>query len=426
MRRILIVVFLAVLAGAFYWKRPKTIAPAPVSKASVHALPGLLSASNENTILAINALGDIWGWGSNGGLQLAVSDRLISPIPVQVTSGTPWAFVHAGSNASYAINAAGQLWRRPYSHSLNHDQYAYSYENLRIGHRIAYDVFLPELTWTKVMESWGIGAGLTTHGELWVWREERLSRHVFAENKEREQPLPVAQKIMAAQPWADFCVGKERFLAVAQDGSLWKFDGNMANTLRQSTAQEKSDAAANGITLQPIAAKARFDRVRCWMYADHVLLLTPNGELWGYGSNQYSELGNGDGDRSTPSKAVKESEIVKIGDAQWAEVAVAPGWSVGIQADGSLWAWGLNTSWQLGTGDTDGQDIPKLLDNTHRWLAIVTTHDSAAALNAEGDIYTWGAGSGGRLADGGASAGLRRPTKIFDNQPWGVGLGAAK
>ena len=66
----------------------------------------------------------------------------------------------------------------------------------------------------------------------------------------------------------------------------------------------------------------------------YTMVIDTNDNLWAWGANNYGQLGDG---TTTPHYTP-----VKVGDG-WQSVSTG-GWShtVGIKTDGSLWAWGAN------------------------------------------------------------------------------------
>jgi len=89
--------------------------------------------------------------------------------------------------------------------------------------------------------------------------------------------------------------------------------------------------------------------------------------------------------------------------AQWDPnvIAVAAGGNhtVAIKADGSLWAWGLNSFGQLGDGTTTNKDAPFNI-RTDSWTAIAAGDIHTVAMKNDGLVWSWGCGSSGQLGLG--------------------------
>lgn len=400
MKKLVLFVVVILLAGSLYkFEKGRRTQAAAAAAAAAKAVPkpvaavGLLSAGTDH-VLAVNENADIYGWGSNQSQALGLGRQPTVPVPTRLSSGMAVGYVYAGRSASYAITTSNRLLRRPFSSvDCRHTECGVT----------SYSWFYPEMTWRWVKEAWGLVAAIDTEDNLWVWREP-VSRLERPEDVKRVQVSPQNR-------WKDVCIGTDKIYAVAVDGSLWKYEGRFP------------DARAlgeRGLALSPVKIEARLEHVYCRDQAEHVLALDTAGRLWGFGTNTHSELGDGDGDRFTPSKPVAEAQMKQVSDKHWIDIAVGPGFTLGVAADGSLWGWGLNSFGQTGAGEQSGHDRPTLVDRTRVWVAVVAGFKFGAALTRDGEIYTWGENTAGVLGDGGAAAMRTTPTRIFDSQRWAV------
>ena len=83
----------------------------------------------------------------------------------------------------------------------------------------------------------------------------------------------------------------------------------------------------------------------------HTVLTKTDSTLWAWGSNVWTELGDG----TTVSKSVP----THIGLATtWAAVSAGSGHTLAKKTDGTLWAWGNNGSGQLGDGTVVNKNTP--------------------------------------------------------------------
>jgi len=126
-----------------------------------------------------------------------------------------------------------------------------------------------------------------------------------------------------------------------------------------------------------------------------------DGALFAWGANQEGQLGDG-------TSANQSSPVSSAGGGFWRTVASSPfdltgagssGHSLGIRADGTLWAWGRNDRGQLGTGDTAPRLEPVRISNKDDWKAVAAGLDFSVALNAEGRIFVWGDNTRGQLGN---------------------------
>lgn len=85
----------------------------------------------------------------------------------------------------------------------------------------------------------------------------------------------------------------------------------------------------------------------------HTVAIKSDGTLWAWGRNDYGQLGDGrqgDNDLHTPTQ---------IGsDDKWVLVSAGGYHNHALKSDGTLWAWGNNSSGQLGDDTTTHRDTP--------------------------------------------------------------------
>jgi alpha-tubulin suppressor-like RCC1 family protein len=64
-----------------------------------------------------------------------------------------------------------------------------------------------------------------------------------------------------------------------------------------------------------------------------------------------------------------------------------------------VYSWGSGTNYQLGTGNEHIQKLPRKVDALHGSLIVLVSAAKfhSVAVTAQGVVYTWGFGRGGRL-----------------------------
>ena len=87
-------------------------------------------------------------------------------------------------------------------------------------------------------------------------------------------------------------------------------------------------------------ARSGCDVVAIAASADHALVLTDDGSVWAWGCNTSGQLGNGT-ILSGPTWGVAvPAPVLGIGDV--VAIDAGDGFSLALRVDGSLWAWGRN------------------------------------------------------------------------------------
>jgi alpha-tubulin suppressor-like RCC1 family protein len=82
-------------------------------------------------------------------------------------------------------------------------------------------------------------------------------------------------------------------------------------------------------------------------------------------------------------------------------VAIAAGYShsLALKADGTVMAWGYNSSGQLGDGTTMQRLSPVAVPGLTAVVAIAAANRHALALKFDGTVMAWGDNSSGQLGD---------------------------
>jgi alpha-tubulin suppressor-like RCC1 family protein len=139
----------------------------------------------------------------------------------------------------------------------------------------------------------------------------------------------------------------------------------------------------------------------------HKLGIKSDGTLWGWGSNQFGQLGDG----TTNSQTVPE----QIGTAtNWVDIAANAGSSYGITADGKLWAWGVNNAGQLGDGTSNNSLVPEQIGTATNWVHVSACESHCFAITT--DHHMWGWGYGTYLNSDGNSSSV--PVQIGTDHDW--------
>ena len=127
------------------------------------------------------------------------------------------------------------------------------------------------------------------------------------------------------------------------------------------------------------------------MGGGHTLAVDDDGKLWAWGKNDKGQLGDG-----TTENRNAPVEIANDG-ARWVAVAAGLSFSVAIDSEGKLWAWGSNIAGQLGIGTTEDSLAPRQVGGPVSWRAIAAGNYHVLALDDNGVLYTWGDNGAGQL-----------------------------
>ena len=209
--------------------------------------------------------------------------------------------------------------------------------------------------------------------------------------------------------WASVSIGGGVVTAVKADGTLWTWGVTWDDIFTLTLGP-----SAN-IKAEPKQLGIDTDWVNVTTGGFHVLALKSDGSLWAWGVNRSGELGDG--------TTTNRSAPVQIGtDTDWAIISAGSMHSMALKKDGSLWAWGHNSGGQFGDGSsalrtTPRQTTPVQIGTDTDWVNITTSGSHTIALKSDGTLWTWGSNRSGPLGDG-TTTNNYVPTKVGTSTDW--------
>ncbi|MBC8029025.1 MAG: DUF4214 domain-containing protein [Pyrinomonadaceae bacterium] len=174
-----------------------------------------------------------------------------------------------------------------------------------------------------------------------------------------------------------------------RNGTAWGWGHNFYGQLGDGTNVNKSYAVQtqNLSSVVSIAAGRHFS-----------MALKSDGTVWTWGNNEWGELGNGSASTTQSSVPVQVVSLSSV-------VAISAGSShaLALKSDGTVWAWGANSSGELGGGSTDfaKHPVPRLVAGLANISAIAAGSSYSIVIDrADGSLWAWGNNVNGRLGDG--------------------------
>jgi hypothetical protein len=125
----------------------------------------------------------------------------------------------------------------------------------------------------------------------------------------------------------------------------------------------------------------------------HSIALKSDGSVWAWGLNTSGQLGDGTTtDRPVPAQISGLSGVVAV--------AAGANHSIALKSDGSVWTWGANYYGELGDGTTTGRSSPMQVSGLTGVVAVAGRGDQSLALKSDGSVWAWGYNYHGQLGDG--------------------------
>lgn len=125
---------------------------------------------------------------------------------------------------------------------------------------------------------------------------------------------------------------------------------------------------------------------------NHSLALKSDQTVWAWGLNSSGQLG--DGTTSNRSAPVQVSSLTTA-----TAIAAGLNHSLALKADGTVVAWGSNSNGQLGDNSTTQKTSPVAVSGLSGAVAIAAGTNHSLALKSDGTVVAWGSNGNGQLGD---------------------------
>jgi len=239
-------------------------------------------------------------------------------------------------------------------------------------------------------------------GTLWSWGDNTRGA-TGLETMTGNQLTPA--QVGTATNWTQVSAGSNHSLAIKADGTLWSWGDNWSGTTGLGTT------TGNQTTPAQVGTATNWTQVSAGSI--HSLALQSDGTLWAWGDNLRAPTGLGTttGTQNTPAQ---------VGTAtNWTQVSAGVQHSLGIRADGTLWAWGSNTLGRTGLGVTAGtQTTPIQVGTATNWAAVSAGPEHSHAVRLDGTLWAWGNNTNGRTGRGITTGIQNAPAQVGTATNW--------
>jgi alpha-tubulin suppressor-like RCC1 family protein len=148
--------------------------------------------------------------------------------------------------------------------------------------------------------------------------------------------------------------------------------------------------------------------------SSHSVVVKSDATVWAWGQNSSGQLGDGTTTaRRTPVQVPGLTGVIAV--------AVGNRHTLALTSAGVVWAWGLNTDGQLGDGTTTQRTSPFNVGLTSI-VAIAAGDAHSVALASDGTVWVWGQNTYGQLGDGTTTRRLL-PQVVSNVQAAAIGAG---
>ncbi|MDT4953778.1 MAG: hypothetical protein QOJ02_1916 [Acidobacteriota bacterium] len=324
---------------------------------------------------------EVWAWGDNSQGQLGNGTTNGSSYPVLVSNLFSVRNIAAGGNHNVALKNDGTVW------TWGDNRAGQLGDGTNVPSRNT-PVQVRGLTNViDIAAGEGHTLALKSDSTIWAWGSNSAGQLGIGSSDDNPHPVPV-QVGTVVPGITRIMAGGDCSFAIVYGGATWAWGANSYGKLGDGT----SDTMRTSPTLVAGTTNIRAISAR----SNHVIALRNDNSIWTWGINDFGQLGLG------ASDALAHPTPSQVTNLAAASAAAGGGHTLISQLGGPVWVWGKNYYGQLGTGsaDTNPHPTPVALPSLTNVAAVAAGNEHSLALLSNGTIRAWGNNSSGQLGDG--------------------------
>lgn len=335
-------------------------------------------------MVALKTDGTVWAWGSGANYRTGQGTSTNRSSPVQIGTLTNWTDVDATYAGSFLLNSSGEMYFIGVNGQGQAGMGGTDISTIGTG-RISSPVQILFPNYAALPPTSGqFSSGILSDGTLWSWGN--ASSGQLGDGTLTDQSFPV--QVGTLTTWSKLSGYSGGMSAIKTDGTLWGWGINNAGQIGNSTT---------GAAASPEKVGTLTNWANVYTGAVNTYSIKTDGTLWAWGQNFSGQIGDG----TTTSR----SSPVQIGTlTNWARVnqfgSTAYGNAYAVKTDGTLWAWGNNSSGIFGDSSTVSTSSPVQVGTLTNWSKIASDCFSTLAVKTDGTLWSWGVNNVGQLGDG--------------------------
>ena len=356
----------------------------------------------QDQTFAITWDGQLWGWGRNANGQTGTGGKENQFLPKRIGNNSDWEDVTGALYHGLAIRS-GELYAWGLTDSgrlgIGSTTAEYISDPTRVG---------MDNDWMSLGVGREASYGIKRGGKLYAWGKNNQGQLGIGNTDNQPAPVEVGNATQRAQAdWRFKAVagGFDFAAAIKEDGTLWTWGGNGAGRLGRGTVGA-SDPVPGCINFPD----AKFSAIA--VGSGYVVAIGVDGNIYVFGDTGSGRTGGGTQMRGTGAGGFGNNEIYQIkhpkssSGVKWASAGTTSGSGsiMAIDSDYRLWVWGSNDKAQLGLGNPNVagsliSQIAQPMPNA-KWIYSSSGGWFSLAIQADGSLWAWGEAMFGQLGVG--------------------------
>lgn len=230
--------------------------------------------------------------------------------------------------------------------------------------------------------------GIRANGTLWGWGTNTYGNLGDTSATQHRSPVQAG----TVTTWRQVSAGTDHAVGTRTDGTLWAWGRNNNGQIGQGS-----------LTTTQYTSPTQIGLATDWAWvvagANHCVAVKTDGTLWAWGLNSSGQVGLGS-TSTTPTSTPTQIGTLTTWGQTGAHLHAGGDFTLAIRTDGTLWAWGLNSSGQLGDGTTTNRSAPTQAGTATSWNRVVAGTSFSGATRTDGTLWVWGTNVNGMLGDG--------------------------
>ncbi|MDR0778642.1 MAG: hypothetical protein LBE48_04315 [Methanomassiliicoccaceae archaeon] len=244
-----------------------------------------------------------------------------------------------------------------------------------------------------IAAGWGHSLALKDDGTVWSWGYNKFGQLGDGTFVSGSTPAQVSGLANVTAITA----GNNHSLALKDDGTVWTWGYNGNGQLGNGTIGNGTDKVTPVQVLSPSGTGFLTNIIKIAAHGSNSFALKDNGTAWAWGFNSSGQLG--DYSYAHKSRPVQVMNAPGTPLTNVKDIAVGLNYSVFLKNDGTVWGRGYNGNGQLGNGETVSR-ITLVQASITNVTAIAAGDDHTIALKSDGTVWAWGYNIHGELGDG--------------------------